>query len=167
METTPLAPLTAHWSWILLWCCIVAGLVVGLTQPAKWLLFKSKRAPFRKAWKAADNNGTAAKRHMAKVQLLGPVLLLLGICIGPPVVLAADIVTDPVLAVAFGAGIGVFSSPMYDVALRFLSGLDPQTLFIQIKGLRGPARDPDETGKDDTTTTIEAPALPKDPDDDP
>lgn len=96
------------WTIWTLWIVVTAALVMGGTEWPKRLFFKPL-----KPWRDA-------KRNRDKVMLLAPLLAALGAVIGGPVFLAAGMLSDPVLAVALGAGVGVMSSPIYDATIGII-----------------------------------------------
>jgi hypothetical protein len=108
-------PAWALWS---LWVVVVAVVVVALAEYPKQRWFKPLLA-----WRVARSTA-------AKARLMAPLLMLIGAAVGAPTFIAAGMLDSVWLAAALGAGVGIMSAPLYDMA-SLLIGLVPRIVKRQ------------------------------------
>jgi len=101
-----------------LWVVVVALVVVALAEYPKQRWFKPTRA-----WRVARSTA-------AKARLMAPLLMLIGAAVGAPTFIAAGMLDSVWLAAALGAGVGIMSAPLYDMA-SLLIGLVPRIVKKQ------------------------------------
>lgn len=105
---------TSWWVRLAVVCAVIAGVSLGAAEWPKRLI-KQRAASL---W-----NGEPGKA--AKVGLLGVFLLPVGGVLGALLLPAAQVTTNPTLALGLGAGCAMFAAPLYDAG-TMLIGLIPK-----------------------------------------